>query len=83
MSISFDEALGIARGKYPYEIDHYEEYADYYVFERISDVERVGGAGMPIVIRKADGVAFNYEAIFFNFDEDADVGDLVSEGAVQ
>lgn len=38
---------------------------------------------MPIVIRKSDMAALNYEPIFFNMDADAeDPGDPISEGAI-
>ena len=33
MTISFREALEIAQEKYPYKINHYEEYEKYFVFE--------------------------------------------------
>jgi hypothetical protein len=83
MSCSFEEALSAARSKYPYPIDHFEEYEKYYVFEHMSDVERMGGMESPIVIRKSDGKAFNYAPIFFNLEEGTDdVGDVISEGAI-
>lgn len=81
MDISFDKALEKAKSLYPLPIDHYEEYANYYVFEQMQDVEQIGGPSSPIVIRKSDGAALNYEPVFFNMSEDAeDVGDVMSEG---
>lgn len=81
MAVSFDNALEIAKTKYPHEIKHYEEYKDYFVFDSASEVECVGGDLSPIVIRKEDGVALNYAPIFFNLDADAeDVGEPLFEG---
>ena len=83
MGYAFDDALKVAREKYPHEINHYEEYRDYYVFEHVGGEEHVGGTESPIVIRKSDMAALNYAPIFFNFDADAeDVGDVISEGEV-
>lgn len=83
MSISFDSALEIAKAKYPYQVDHFEEYKDYFVFDMHDDVERVGGSASPIVIRKADGAALNYAPIFFNMDAEAEeIGDVISEGTI-
>lgn len=83
MATSFDEALAVAREKYPHQINHYEEYRDYYVFDYDDGVEHTGGTTSPIVIRKSDLVALNYAPIFFNMDPEAeDVGDVLSEGAV-
>lgn len=83
MGCSFEEALSIARSKYPYPIDHFEEYEKYYVFDHLTYAIRTGGPESPIVIRKSDGKAFNYAPIFFDLEEGADdVGDVISEGAV-
>lgn len=83
MEISFEGAYKIAKEKYPHEINHYEEYKDYYVFNTTDCPEHVGGDYSPIVIRKSDAVALNYAPIFFNLDADAeDVGDIISEGAI-
>lgn len=83
MATEFNEALELAKAKYPYRINHYEEYADYYVFDHNDGVERTGGTLSPIVIRKSDGVALNYEPIFFNLDADAeDVGEIIAEGSI-
>lgn len=81
METTFEEALEIAKAKYPYQINHYEEYKDYFVFDYDDGMEHIGGPTSPIVIRKADKVALNYEPIFFNLDADAeDVGDIIAEG---
>lgn len=81
METTFEQALEIAKSKYPYPINHYEEYADYYVFDHDDGVERIGGMYSPVVIRKSDGAALNYASIFFNMDADAeDVGDPIAEG---
>jgi len=83
MGTTFEEALKIAREKYPRDINHYEEYRDYYVFEYADGTERVGGIESPIVIRKSDMAALNYAPIFFNMDADAeDVGDMLAEGYI-
>lgn len=83
MDPRFDQALEVAREKYPHQINHYEEYKDYYVFEYNDGTYHVGGTMSPIVIRKSDLAALNYAPIFFNMDADAeDVGDVLSEGAV-
>lgn len=80
MAATFDEALEAARAKYPHEINHYEEYRDYFVFDFDDGAERVGGDLSPIVIRKADCEALNYAPIFFDFSDDAeDVGDVIAE----
>lgn len=77
----FNEALKIATEKYPYKINHYEEYAKYYVFEHVDDREYTGGDQSPIVIRKSDMAALNYAPLFFCLNADAeDVGDILSEG---
>lgn len=84
MEASFDEALKIARDKYPHPINRYEEYRDYFVFEHDDGNEYTGGTKSPIVIRKDDMAALNYESVFFNFDADAkDVGDIIAEGVVE
>lgn len=83
MAISFEEALKIASDQYPHQINRFEEYKDYFVFEHDDGAEYVGGSKSPIVIRKSDGAALNYAPIFFNLDADAeDVGDIVSEGKI-
>ena len=83
MAVSFREALKIAQNKYPYRINHYEEYEKYFVFDFDDGTEYVGGDRSPIVIRKSDSAALNYAPIFFNFDADAeDVGPVISEGTV-
>lgn len=83
MKISFDVALAKASDLYPHEINHYEEYEDYFVFDNNDGDIRYGGTKSPVVIRKSDGEALNYASIFFNMDLDAeDVGDLVSEGRI-
>lgn len=83
MSVSFDEALEIAKSKYPHPINYYEEYKDYFVFGFDDGTEYTGGSRSPIVIRKEDGQALNYAPIFFNLDADAeDVGEVISEGTI-
>ena len=83
MAISFCEALEIAQEKYPYRINHYEEYEKYFVFDFDDGTEYVGGDRSPIVIRKSDSAALNYAPIFFDPDADAeDVGPVISEGTV-
>lgn len=83
MGVTFEEALSIAKSKYPLPINRYEEYKDYFVFEHDDGVEHVGGISSPIVIRKSDGATLNYEPIFFNMAEDAeDVGEALKEGTV-
>ncbi|WP_337426359.1 hypothetical protein [Slackia isoflavoniconvertens] len=83
MAVSFREALKIAQNKYPYRINHCEEYEKYFVFDFDDGTEYVGGDRSPIVIRKSDSAALNYAPIFFNLDADAeDVGDAVSEGYI-
>lgn len=83
METAFDEALRIAKDKYPHPINHYEEYAEYFVFEYDDGIERVGGTKSPIVIRKSDGAALNYAPIFFNMDADAeDPGEPINEGSI-
>lgn len=79
MNISFEKALEVAKGKYPHPINQYEEYRDYFVFWHEDGAEHDGGSTSPIVIRKSDSAALNYDPIFFNLSEDAeDVGDIVS-----
>lgn len=83
MNSLFSEALEIAKDKYPYPINFYEEYRDYYVFGYNDGNEYIGGTMSPIVIRKSDMAALNYAPIFFNMDADAeDVGEVLSEGKV-
>ena len=83
MTATFDEALKVAREKYPYPINHYEEYENYFVFDNDDGVDRVGGMASPIVIRKSDLAALNYEPIFFNMSADAeDVGEIIAEGEI-
>ena len=81
MTVSFERALEIAKADYPHPINHYEEYENYFVFDH--GVEHVGGTFSPIVVRKSDGMALNYESVFFNMAEDAeDVGDTLREGTL-
>lgn len=83
MANSFDEALQVARKKYPHPITFFEEYKDYYVFGCDDGEEHVGGTMSPIVVRKSDLAALNYAPIFFNMDVDAeDVGDPIFQGEV-
>lgn len=83
MTASFDRALAVARERFPYEINHFEEYEKYYVFENLDSPECTGGPSSPIVIRKSDMAALNYAPIFFNMDTDAeDVGDILAEGSL-
>lgn len=83
MKANFDDALKVAREKYPHPINHYEEYEDYFVFEYVDGTEQVGGTMSPIVIRKSDMAALNYAPIFFNMDADAeDVGEMLAEGEI-
>ena len=83
MEASFTEALELAKAKYPHPINRYEEYARYFVFWHDDGREHVGGTMSPIVIRKSDMAALNYEPIFFDFSEDAeDVGPVLAEGEV-
>ena len=83
MASTFDEALRVARDRYPHTINFFEEYENYFVFGYDDGNEYVGGTTSPIVIRKSDLVALNYAPIFFNMDVDAeDVGDVISKGVV-
>lgn len=83
MATLFDKALKIAKEKYPHEINHFEEYAKYFVFYHDDGEERTGGEFSPIVIRKSDFAALNYAPIFFNLSDDAeDVGDVLAEGII-
>lgn len=83
MATLFDKALQIAKEKYPHEINHFEEYENYFVFDYDDGKERTGGEFSPIVIRKSDFAALNYAPIFFNLSEDAeDVGDVLTEGNI-
>lgn len=83
MATLFDKALKIAKEKYPHEINHFEEYAKYFVFDYDDGEERTGGEFSPIVIRKSDFAALNYAPIFFNLSDDAeDVGDVIAEGII-
>lgn len=67
----------------PHPINRYEEYERYFVFERDDGREHVGGEYSPIVIRKSDGAALSYSSMFFGvFDDEEDVGEVVSEGMV-
>lgn len=84
MEVTFDKALNIAKSKYPLPINRFEEYKDYFVFEHDDGEEHVGGVSSPIVIRKSDGAALNYEPIFFNMDIGAeDPGEVLKEGDVR
>lgn len=81
MAATFEEALELAREKYPYPINHYWEYRDYFVFKYDDGTEHEGGPTSPIVIRKTDMAALNYAPIFFNMDVNAeDVGGVLAEG---
>ena len=83
MTISFRKALEIAQEKYPYKMNHYEEYEKHFVFEYDDGNEYVGGDHSPIVIRKSDAAALNYTPIFFNlWPEDEDVGPVISDGTI-
>lgn len=83
MATIFEEALEIAKGKYPHAINHYEEYEDYYVFDYDDGRERTGGVLSPVVIRKSDSAALNYASVFFDLSDEAeDVGEVISEGRV-
>ena len=83
MTSTFDKALQVAQDKYPHNINYYEEYKDYYVFCLNDGEEHIGGTHSPIVIRKSDLEALNYEPIFFNFSDEAeDVGDVIKEGFI-
>ena len=83
MATPFDKALRIAKEKYPHEINHFEEYEDYFVFDFDDGEERTGGEFSPIVIRKSDFAALNYAPIFFDLSDDAeDVGDVLAEGII-
>ena len=83
MTVSFEEALKIAKERYPHKINHYEEYEKYYVFENNDCPEHDGGDFSPIVVRKSDAAALAYTPIFFNLDIDAeDVGNVISEGTL-
>ena len=83
--LEFNDALNAAKEKYPYTINHYEEYEDYYVFDCDDGAEYVGGPQSPIVIRKSDLEAFSYSAIFFDFEEGAQeaIGEMLSEGVIE
>lgn len=84
METSFDEALKLAKEKYPYPINHYEEYRDYFVFEYNDGRPHDGGPTSPIVIRKSDMAALNYNpAVFLGlFGEAGDIGDVLAEGEI-
>jgi hypothetical protein len=83
MAMTFKQALEIAKAKYPHEINHYEEYKDYFVFDYDTGEMRTGGELSPIVVRKSDSETLNYESVFFDLGDDAeDVGEIVSEGPV-
>lgn len=83
MATTFKEALEIARAKYPHEINHFQEYRDYFVFDYDDGRMRTGGTLSPIVIRKSDSAALNYTPIFFDLSEDAEeVGEIISEGRI-
>ena len=83
MEVSFQDAFRIAQNKYPHQINHFEEYEKYFVFEFDDGIERIGGELSPIVIRKADGMALNYAPIFFDLGEDAEeVGEIVRGGTI-
>lgn len=83
MAVTFEEALATARAKYPHPVNRYEEYERYFVFEHDDGREHVGGEYSPIVVRKSDGAALNYSSMFFGvFDDEEDVGEVLSEGTV-
>ncbi len=71
-------------GKYPHPINHYEEYEDCFVFDSDDGTEHVGGTRSPIVIRKSDMAALNFDpAFFWGLDADAEnAGDVLAEGEV-
>lgn len=84
MAVSFEQALEIAKAKYPHQINYYEEYADYFVFGCDDGSEYDGGEYSPIVIRKSDSMALNYVPVFFNLDADAESpGEIISEGEIK
>lgn len=81
---TFKQALDIAKSKYPHEINHYEEYKDYFVFDYDDGEVRTGGPLSPVVVRKSDSEALNYESVFFDLSDDAeDVGGIISEGHIE
>lgn len=83
MTTTFEQALEIAKAKYPHEINHYEEYKDCFVFDYDDGEIRTGGELSPIVIRKSDSEALNYESVFFDLSDDAeDAGEIILEGNV-
>ena len=84
MEANFDKALELAREKYPHPINHYEEYRDYFVFDYDDGTEYTGGDRSPIVIRKSDMAALNYDPAFFLglFDDADDAGGILAEGEV-
>ncbi|MDD7583837.1 MAG: hypothetical protein PUJ78_03225 [Coriobacteriaceae bacterium] len=84
MTATFKQALDIAKSKYPHEINHYEEYKDYFVFDYDDGEVRTGGPLSPVVVRKSDSEALNYESVFFDLSDDAeDVGGIISEGHIE
>ena len=84
MTATFDEALALAREKYPYPVNFFEEYRDYFVFGHDDGNEYTGGPMSPIVIRKSDMAALNYAPIFFDMSADAeDVGEVLAEGSIE
>ena len=80
----FDGALEVASARYPYPINRYEEYRDYFVFAYDDGRVRDGGPQSPIVVRKSDLAALTWDAAFF-LGLDAGVesaGDVLAEGEV-
>ncbi len=84
MHATYNDALMVAREKYPHRINHFEEYRDYFVFEHVDGTEHFGGTMTPIVIRKSDLAALNYNpTVFMGLDPDAeDIGPIIAEGVV-
>ena len=83
-SATFVKVFEVAQEKYPYEINYFEEYQDYYVFGYDDGNLYIGGPTSPIVIRKSDFKALNYDPwLFLGLDPDAEnAGDILDEGEV-
>ena len=83
MAVSFEEAFEIARKRYRHQINHFEEYEKYFVFENDDHPLGIGGDYSPVVIRKSDGEILHYVPILFNLDGSAeDVGEIIAEGVI-
>lgn len=84
MKAAFDEALKVAKGRYPHPINHYVEYRDYFVFDYDDGAEHDGGTKSPIVVRKSDMAALNFNPAFFwgLFPDSENAGEIISEGKV-